>query len=147
MKIAVWKNHEGNLDVADKKWVNHAIVLTSLKVGGAGSEDNTELTTTMASRIWAAPPELKDTLNARASSPDQITSISKAYEGGTPVDYSAIDAEPIHLSTLACMLMPSVSASLPKTRGVCRSGFHSCTMACFMCSRECVKQTHARVPR
>ena len=134
MKIAVWKNHEGNLDVADKKWVNHAIVLTSLKVGGAGSEDNTELTTTMASRIWAAPPELKDALNARASSADQITSISKAYEGGTPVDYSAIDGESVHLSTLASLLVPNVSASLPKTHGVCSS-------------YEYVKQTHAQVPR
>ena len=146
VKIAVWKNHESNLDLADKKWMNQPIVFTSLKVGGAGSDDNTELTTTTASRIWAASPDLKETLNARAMSPDQITSISKAHEG-TTVDYSAIDGEPIHLSTLACMLMPSVSASLPKTHGVCHSAFHSGTMACFMCSYEYVKQTHAQVPR
>ena len=145
VKIAVWKNHESNLDLADKKWMNQAIVLTSLKVGGEGSDDNTELTTTMASRIWAASEQLQIDVLARAVSPDQLTSISKAHEG-TTVDYSAIDGEPIHLSSLAWMLMPKVSASLAKTYAVCHSASHSSTMECFMCSYDYVKETHAQVP-
>ena len=109
VKIAVWKNHESNFDISDKKRLNEAIVVTSLKVGGRGSDEHTELSTTNASRIWAASEELKETLNARALSPEQITSISKPHES-TTVDYSSIDGVPIHLSTLACMVMPNVSA-------------------------------------
>ena len=95
--------------MSDKKWLNQVIVVTSLKVRGRGSDEHTELSTTNASRIWAASEELKETLNARALALEQITSISKPHES-TPVDYSSTDGEPIHLSTLAPMLMPNVSA-------------------------------------
>ena len=109
VKIAAWKKNESNFDMSDKKWLNEAIVVTSWKVGGSGSDDHTELSTTNASRIWAASEELKETLNARALSPEQITSISKPHES-TTVDYNSIDGVPIHLSTLGCMVMPNVSA-------------------------------------
>ena len=109
VKIAVWKNHESNFDMSDQKWLNQAIVVTSLKVGGRGSDEHTELSTTNASRIWAASEELKETLNARALSREQTTSISKPYEI-TTVNYSSIDGVPVHLSTLASMVMPNVSA-------------------------------------
>ena len=109
VKIAVWKNHESNVGMSDKRWLNEVIVVSSLKVTGRGGDGHTELSTTNGSRIWAASGELKETLNARAVAAEQITSISKPHES-TAVDYSSIDGEPIHLSTLACMVMPNVSA-------------------------------------
>ena len=109
VKIGVWKNHESNLGVTDKKWVNQAIVVSSLKVSGGGGDDHTELATTHSSRIWAASSDHKETLKGRAVSAEQITSISKTYES-TGMDYRSIDGEPMHLSTLACMVMPNVSA-------------------------------------
>ena len=109
VKIAVWKNHENNFGMSDKRWLNEAIVVSSLKVTGRGGDDHTELTTTNGSRIWAASGDLTETLKARAVSAEQNTSISKPYDS-TAVDYSSIDGEPIHLSTLACMVMPNVSA-------------------------------------
>ena len=103
------ENHESNFGISDKRWMNEAIVASSLKVTGREADDHTELTTTNGSRIWTASGDLTETLKARAVSAEQITSISKPYES-TAVDYSSIDGEPIHLSTLACMVMPNVSA-------------------------------------
>ena len=99
--------------MTEKKWLNEAIVVTSLKVTGRGGDDHTELTTTNSSRIWPATGQLKETLKARAVSAEQLTSISKPYES-TTVDYNTIDGEPIHLSTLACLVMPNVSALLTR---------------------------------
>ena len=109
VKIAVWKNHESNVGMSDKSWVNKPIVLSSLKVTGRDGDQHTELSTTNSSRTWAASGELKESLEARKLAPEEITSISKPYEG-TAVDYSTIDGEPIHLSTLASMVMPNVAA-------------------------------------
>ena len=109
IKIAVWKNHETKFGISDKSWINEAVVVTSLKVTSREGDEHTELTTTQSSRIWAACGELKETLKGRALSAEQTTSMSKAYEG-TAVNYSLIDGEPIHASTLGCMLMPNVSA-------------------------------------
>ena len=89
--------------------MNEAIVASSLKVTGREADDHTELTTTNGSRIWAASGDLTETLKARAVSSEHITSISKPYESGA-VDYTSIDGEPIHLSTLASMVMPNVAA-------------------------------------
>ena len=114
VKIAVWKNHESNFGISDKRWVNEAIVASSLKVTGRGGDDHTELTTTNGSRIWAASGDLTETLKGRAVSAENITSMSKPYEsGGT--DYTSIDGESIHLSTLASLLMPNVATSVTKT--------------------------------
>ena len=109
VRIAVWKNHETNVALSDKSWKNEPIVLSCLKVTGRDGDMHTELSTTNSSRIWSATGQLKETLEARKLAPEQITSISKPFEG-TAVDYSVIDGEPIHLSTLACMVMPNVSA-------------------------------------
>ena len=109
VKIAVWKNHESNFGISDKRWMNEAIVASSLKVTGREADDHTELTTTNGSRIWAASGDLTETLKGRAVSSEHITSISKPYESGG-VDYTRIDGEPMHLSTLASMVMPNVAA-------------------------------------
>ena len=109
VKIAVWKNHESNIGTSDKNLVNQAIVVSSLKVTGRKDDQHTELTTTNASRIWPASGPLAETLKARALSAEEVTSISKPYEG-TTVDYSSIDGVPIHLSTLASLVMPNVAA-------------------------------------
>ena len=95
--------------MSDKRWLNEAIVVSSLKVTGRAGDEHTELTTTNGSRIWAASGSLAETLKARAVSAEQNTSISKPYDS-TAVDYSSIDGEPIHLSTLASMVMPNVAA-------------------------------------
>ena len=109
VKIAVWKNHESNFGMSDKRWLNEALVVSSLKVTGRAGDEHTELTTTNGSRIWAASGSLAETLKARAVSAEQNTSISKPYDS-TAVDYSSIDGEPIHLSTLASTVMPNVAA-------------------------------------
>ena len=112
VKIAIWKNHENKLSVDGTKWLNEAVVISSLKVTGGGTEDNTELSTTNGSRLWAAPKALAEALLSRAVKREEIISMSKSYEGGAPPDYSVIEGQPLHLSTLSSMLVPNVWVSV-----------------------------------
>ena len=114
VKITVWKNHESNFYVANNTWMNEAIVASSLKVTGKDDSGHTEVVTTNGSRIWTPTDELTETLKARALASEHVQSLSKPFEGGAP-DYNTIDGEPIHLSTLASMVMPNVTSSVIKT--------------------------------
>ena len=113
VKIAVWKNHENTF--GGNQYINQAVVVSCLKVGGRGGDDNTELSTTNASQVWKVHTELEETLKARIGAVEKLTSLSAQYDG-TTVDYASIDGEPMHLSTLASMLMPNVFASVTEKR-------------------------------
>ena len=113
VKIAVWKNHEKTF--SGNQYINQAVVVSCLKVSGRGGDDNTELATTNASQVWKPPPELEETLKARIGAVEKLTSLSVQYDG-TAVDYASIDGEPIHMSTLASLVMPGVFASVTEKR-------------------------------
>ena len=94
------------MDVSDKKWIDKAVFISALKVSGVVTEDNTELSTTHATRISEPPDALKRELLSRVHAKNEMASLSKTYEGGH-IDYTQIEGTPHHLSTLASMLVPN----------------------------------------
>ena len=112
VRIAVWQNNYDKVNIKDNSWVDEAVVVCCLKIGGATTDRWTECTTTNGTQVWVVDEAFAKVLRDRAEAPENTRSISQVFEGGI-VDYEKRPAEALHMTTLLSLIVPEKVRDFP----------------------------------